>query len=258
MNRLPLDQQILLIVQTAALTGLTVRLWWNGLYRRYSYFFVYLLLAVLQTLSLAFVPFSSRAYLWAWVITEGLIVCSYVLVVLETYSIVLHDFHGLATIGPRFIKGAVGLAVTVSLLLFTIERIPDRFFRYFLICDRVILSSLVFFVLLLTAFLLYYPIPLSRNAIFYSIGYAGYFLVKAAALLITNVSLSWYRELGTVLITVSTGCLFFWLFTLSRSGEQKIVVIGHGWSREDELRVLTQLRAINARVSHPHEKDKNK
>jgi hypothetical protein len=40
--------------------------------------------------------------------------------------------------------------------------------------------------------------------------------------------------------------MLFWLVGLSRQGEEKRLVIGHRWNREDQDRVLERLKAINA------------
>ena len=69
--------------QACALVGLILRLWWNGPYRIYPCFFSYLLLTLLQTAILPFVPYSSLTYGNWWRLSEGLIVCAYVLVILR-------------------------------------------------------------------------------------------------------------------------------------------------------------------------------
>jgi hypothetical protein len=79
----------------------------------------------------------------------------------------------------------------------------------------------------------------------YSIGYAVYFLAKAAALFIANYSHQWYNLVSPFLIGVSTACLIFWIFALTRQGETKTVVIGHQWNSDDEQHLLAQLRAYN-------------
>ena len=246
MPSIPLEQQVLLALQTGALVGLTVRLWWTGLYRIYPYFFSYLLLALLQTAVLAPIPFYSLAYRNAWLITEGLILCSYTLVVLELYKVILHGLAGITTVAHRYIKWTLAVAVVSSLLLLAAEQVPSRLVGYFLACERAIVSSLVIFILLTMLFLVYYPLPLNRNVITYAIGYAVYFLTKAAAIFVRNVGPEWGRQISTVLVSISTVCLIFWLFSLSRRGETRAIVVGHQWSSEEEERLLSQLRAINA------------
>jgi hypothetical protein len=51
--------------------------------------------------------------------------------------------------------------------------------------------------------------------------------------------------LNTILLTVWAGCELLWLAFLNRAGESKSMVVGHRWDRQDEIRMLAQLRAIN-------------
>lgn len=246
MNRLPFEQQFLLVLQTGALAGLCLRMWWTGLGRKYKYFFGYLLLALLQTALLSFAPFSSVLYLNVWMVTEGLIVCSYALIVLENYSNILGGVAGIASVARRYIKVTLALAVLVSLLLMVIERTPASVPQYFVVCERVLVSSLLVFVLSSLVFLLYYPIALNRNVVIYSIGFAVYLLSKAAALFIANLGFrGWDREINGACVGASTACLLLWLFTLNRRGERKTVVVGHQWDTKDEKQLLSRLQAIN-------------
>jgi len=248
MHQLPLEQQLLILIQAAALTGLSIRVWSTGLYHVYRYFFGYLLVQLVQITALSFIAFDSRAYVFAWVASEGLIVCFYVLVVLELYSLILGDMAGLASLSRRYIKIALAVAILISLLLLGLEKskrgIVPRFFTF----ERAVVFSLVLFVLLLTAFLVYYPAPLKRNVIIYSIGYAAYFLAKATSIFINNLGYYWNRLFSNVCLAASLACLLFWLFALNRQGETKSVVIGRHWKPEDEEHLLAQLRAINSNL----------
>jgi hypothetical protein len=246
MHRFPFEQQFLVVLQAAAVLGLCARVWWTGLYRVYVYFFVYLLLVVAQTAVLSSIPFQSIAYRDSFLVTEGLIACSYSLIVLELYSIVLRDLAGIASLSRRYIKSILGLAIASSALLLAFEKAPGGALARFLVFERVTVCSLVLFVILIGGFLLYYPIHLSRNLVVYSVGYAFYFLTKAAALFIMNVDGKWARQFDTVRISASIACLLFWTFMLNRQGERRTLTLGHHWKPEDEERVLSRLQAINA------------
>jgi hypothetical protein len=223
-------------------------MWLAGLQRAYLYFFAYLLLDLLQTLLGIFVPYNQPAYVYVWLASEGLIVCFYALIVLELYSIVLGGLTGLASVSRRYLRIALAAAILVSVMLLIFEQSPASLTGHFLLFERAIVCSLLIFVLFITIFLVYYPVPLSRNVIVYSMGYAVYFLTKAAALFLRNVDHRWYHSLGDLLMIVSTGCLVFWMFTLNRTGQTKTMVIGHKWHPEDEERLLSQLKEINASV----------
>jgi hypothetical protein len=245
MNGLPLEQQFFVALQAATLFGLIVRIWWTGLYRVYRYFFCYLFVALLQT-AVPFFPLHSKAYLYMFLASEALVVTFYALVVLETYDLVLRNLTGIASAARRYIKVAIVCAVSASLLPLGLEKKPATVPQYFAICERAILSSLLAFVLLSVIFLVYYPVPLNRNALNYSTGFAVYLVAKTVTLFVNNIRYySWYRQINSILVAVSSACLIFWLFTLSREGEKKTVVVGHRWNMEDEKRILSRLRAIN-------------
>lgn len=249
MHRLPFEQQFLAVAQAAAVIGLCIRLCLAGLQRVYPLLFGYLLASFLSICLPLAVPFDTLLYRNLWLIVESLIICLYVLVILELYSNVLHDMAGIASLSRRYIHIALAIAIVASLLLLVVEKNAAGMVAHLFVFERTIMFSLVLFMLLLTAFLVYYPIPLKRNIIVYSVGYTIYFLAKATAIFISNLGYYWTRELSNVRLIACLGCLLFWLFALNRSGETKTVVLGHQWNVEDEDRLLAQLKAINASLA---------
>jgi hypothetical protein len=246
MRQLPIEQQALLFFELAAVLALCVRLWSAGLYRIYSYFFGYLLLEFLQALIPLLVPLDSRLYRDLFVVSQGLIVGFYALVVLELYSKTLGDLVGIATLARRYIRITLVLAIIIALLPFRLEKSAATMTGYLFAFERAVMSSLVVFILLLSGFLVYYPVPLGRNVIVYLIGYAVFFLTTATVAFINNLGYVWNRQLASANMAVSVACLVFWLFALSRQGESKRAVLGHQWNHGDERRLLAQLDAINA------------
>ena len=87
-----------------------------------------------------------------------------------------------------------------------------------------------------------------------SIGYAVYFLAKASGLLAKNITHGWGRPLDVVVVAAYTASMLFWLVGLSRQGEEKTLVIGHRWNREDQDQVLERLKA-SIRVCFGPEKE---
>jgi len=244
MDHLPIEQ-LLVVLQLVALAALCVRIWWTRLYRVYKYFFVYLLLVLLQAAVSLFVPIRSTLYLYIWMASEALVVVFYSLVVLETYAIILRDLPGIATVARQYMRIAIGCAMAVSLLLVRLEKTPATIPQYFLVCERAVISSLLVFVLLSVAFLVYYPLPLTRNAVIYSAGFAVYFLAKSIALFVANLRNYLWHQVDMGLLVVSVACLLFWVIMLSNAGEVKTVVVGHRWDIQDEERVVSRLKAIN-------------
>jgi hypothetical protein len=255
MDRLHLEGQFLLVLETLCFLALCVRLIWNGLYRTYPYFFSYLVLSLAQIAAVPLFPLRSPNYLKFWMLSEALTMSAYALVVLETYGGILRGLPGISSVTRRFLKVAIGLAATVSLLLLGIGVKPAQVPDYFVTCERVILTSLLLLVLFSIAFLAYYPVPLNRNVAYYSAGFAAYLLVKTVILFIENLRYYWwYREVTNALLAGCCACLVFWLFTLSRKGEKMTVSLAHQWSPEAESRILTSLRSINEELLRPQRK----
>jgi hypothetical protein len=250
MLQLPLDQLVLDVAQLALLIILIVRLWLAGLQRVYPFFFTYLVAELLQILLLSAIPNSrhGHAYRYFWVASEGIIDCCYALIVVELYRVVLRDLPGIATISRRYVTITVAVATLGSLLLLRLEETPGNFVSTFFVIERAIVFSLVVFILLVSAFLAYYPVPLNRNVVIYSVGYAVYFLTKATALFVRTLGHHVAPQISTVLMAVSSVCLLFWALTLNRRGEMRAVVVGHKWKLEDEARLLSKLKAINANL----------
>src|SRR5579883_1239996 len=98
MHQLPFEQQLLALAQALALVVLCVRLWLARLHRVYPFFFTYLLANFFQICLPLLVPFDSMLYRDLWLVTESLLICFYVLVVLELYSIVLQGMVGIASL----------------------------------------------------------------------------------------------------------------------------------------------------------------
>src|SRR5205085_167429 len=117
---------------------------------------------------------------------------------------------------------------------------------FFFAFERPVVSSLVCFVFLITAFLAYYPIRLHRNVIYYTVGYAVYFSSKGLALFLRNTGHDWDRFLSPALMAVSTTCLIFWTFALKATREPDTPLFQHAHGRIEEERLLKQLDAVNA------------
>ncbi len=240
------EQLALLIFQNSILAGLLVRVVGTGLFRTYPYFFGYVLVASVQALILSFLSPNSSSYIYPWLITQALLTFFGALVVLELYTLVLRDLTGIASASRRYVKVCVVLALLVSLLLLEAEQTPHGIVAAFMLVDRALVTSLLIFVLLLTAFLVYYPVPINRNLVVYSTGYALYFIAKGCGLLVLNISHAWSRQFSYVVVTASTLAMLFWLVGLSPAGEKKTMLIGYRWKRDDREQLLARLKALNA------------
>jgi len=110
----------------------------------YLYFFGYLIAELLQIGVLTSVPFRSNLYRDAWVGTESITICFYVLVVLELYSVALRDLAGIAKVSRRYIKLTLAVSILLSLLPLYLEKSPSNISQHVFILERAIYSSICF------------------------------------------------------------------------------------------------------------------
>jgi len=239
-------QAALVLTQVFLLLVLIFRVWSAKLYKVYPCFSGYLLANLLQLTILAFVPYRAYAYRFVWVGTEGLVLCFYALVVAELYQVILRELPGIASVSRRYLKIAFVIAVLVSLLLLLLEETPKNIVSTFLVVERAVSFAVVLVILLMAAFLVYYPVPLNRNVIVYFIGYAVYFLVKATGLFVRTLGHYVSQQISNILMVVFPCCLLFWIFGLNRRGELRKVVVGHKWDLNEEEQILAKLRQINS------------
>jgi hypothetical protein len=246
MHGLPSYQKLILALQVLLLLLLVVRLSRDRLHRVYPFFFWFLIAEAIQSLCPFLITYGTWLYRDVFLVSQTIIISFFTLVVLELLSIVLRDLKGIASIARAYTSMAIGVAVLFSALLLGLERSPTNLTSAFFIFERSIVSSLVFFVLLITIFLVYYPIPLTRNIVVYFCGYAFYFLCRAAGLFAQTTGAANLAILNGILLTGWAISVLFWLIFLNGEGEHRCLVLGHRWRPQDEGRLLQQLQAINA------------
>jgi hypothetical protein len=237
--------QVLVWAQFVLLPLLILRIWSSGLRRKYPFFTTYLAVSLAQIVASDVIPYSSRAYGYVFVFSEMIIVGLYVLIVLELYSKVLAPLSGVASMAQKYTGGAICVAALVSICFLYFESSAGNLVQQFLVFERVMIFSLVLFVLFIVGFLTYFPVSLSRNVILYSTGYAVFFLAKAASIFARNTHLLGDQLIDQIHMIVNDLCLIFWVAYLNRAGEIAKITIGHRTNPGDEQRVMQQLDSIN-------------
>lgn len=244
---LPLHEYVLTLIECLALTVLVVRLLVSGLFRKYKFFFCYLIANLIQAGSTYVISFRTNLYGHIFLATESLMLIFYVLIVFELYSVVLRDLKGIARVAQRYTAAALAISLLIALVLRTALPHPQNIIEHFFYFESAVVLSLVLFILSITAFVVYYPVPLHNNALIYSIGYALYFLSKAALLFLNNAAAGgWMRACSTGALVISTLCIVFWAIYLNPEGERRTTVAGHRWSTAGtQEQVLKRLHELN-------------
>lgn len=230
---------------------LLLRLWHARLLRAYPFFASYLAYRVVRGIALHGFKYGTNAYAWVFLTSEPLFWLAYILVVLELYSLVLRNYRGIASLGRWVLTAGLFASIVISGLSLQadLSNPGERFpvILYFSVIERGVIFSLVIFLLLITGFLRWYPVPLSRNVIVHSMVCSLYFLSTTAGLLVRNIT-GHQVTAGTNLALVATSliCVVAWIATLSPAGEGRTIVLRRDWRPEEQQRLMDQLSAINS------------
>ncbi len=237
---------LLSYVTVALSIAVVVRLLVQRLVATYAFVAAYLVVVAIQGAVPWFVANGTDLYSRLYFLTEGTWVALSALVVLDLYGAVLKDLPGLASVARKFIQWALGLSVVVSLSLLYFEQMSRNLLVDFFIFERIITTSLLILVFLITAFLSYYPVQLGRNTIVYTIGYTVLFMARSSGLFLLDAQGSvWLSRVSLGFQLIDCICLGLWAVMLTAEGQQKVVRFGHQWRREDEEKLLAQLNALN-------------
>jgi hypothetical protein len=227
------------------------KLYRAGLHRRYRMFFAYLVFRIPCMSCGLFLDTSGAPYLWLFTKSEPVIMLFYVLIVLELYRLVLHEYKGLYTLGRWAMGAAMAIAVAVSMLglrgATTHEVQKFSFWVVFELRAEARLDlALVLFILLIIGFLGRYPIRLNRNVIVHTVVYSVFFFANSLGLVFWFFKINIKDELvNTTLMGIASVCAVAWWIGLSQKGEEVQVhlpSLGPG----AEQRALQQLEALNA------------
>jgi hypothetical protein len=249
----PMDLALRLVWAGSILAHLilAVRIWQTGLARVYRVFFCYLGFRVVRSLVLECLPYQRDAYGYFWIATNPVLWFFYILIVLEVYSLVLQKYRGIAKLGRWAVVGGLVVSLVISALTLGTDLFNGSkqypLLLYSNIVERGVVTSLVLFILFITAFLVWYPVPLARNTVVHCIVYAAYFLSMTMALLVR--SLTGIQLVGSLNLAISSttlACLLVWIFFLNQKGETATISVRQQWASEDESLIMEKLAHINS------------
>jgi len=233
--------------------GMLLRFVQLRLHSVYPLFSILAFTALARSLIVVFVPIKPYWYAVYFMATEGLLFVFYVLATLEVFSLVFQRFPGIHSLSRWVTAGALLTAT----LLAAVSLYPDVMAKpqmgpleVFLVAERGVLFGLAVLILLLGAFLAWFPVVLPRNVAVHSMLFSTYFLTKAAAILVRNISQTPMGQVSSIaILMISSVCMLLWIVLLRRAGEAATMVVGNPWSRTREEELVGQLRAINSTLA---------
>jgi hypothetical protein len=244
--------QTLWYANTGATVILLIQLLFSGLARVYRWLWWYLLVGFAE--AVARFPLQHRPTLSAniYMVAQFTGVVISVLLVKELYWLGLAAHPAIARFGRRvvgYLLGAGCVAAGASLLILPILGPGrSRVLYYFLAFERTADSAVVMFLLLASAFMLWFPVRISQNVAVFIGGFVTFFVTRWTALLAIGMRPAWVNGLNIGSLSLSLVCLIVWIALLRPQGENTSVVTGRHWNAEDMERLSGQLTAINSKL----------
>jgi len=250
MDPLGLFEQVFWYLGTIGTILVAVRMMAVRLVGHYPLFFAFLVVSTVRTAILLGHHPGYSPYVNRWIISEPLLWVMYILVVYEIQRRVLKDFPGVESLGRWILTGALVLAVSVSSLTLwpdlqsNVKDFPVL--QLVNVVRRGIATILMTFLLLVSGFLVWFPVPLPRNLVVHSLVFTFWFLSITFSLFVRNVfGPDLIETVSTVLMGAHCLCLYLWLFLVTRKGEEVKMVFRHNVPPEQEAELLNHLTALN-------------
>jgi hypothetical protein len=225
----------------------------------YRWFFVYLCFQLAQSVLFIPIKVTSDLYGWAYFTTQSAALVLSILAVLEIYSLALAGHPGITTLSRWAMLTALVVAVGLSAITLSadLSRPVGQFpiLVYERVIERGVLSSLFAFLVLITAFLCWFPLGIRRNLVLHAGVFSVYFFATGSVLFMMNVNGTEVNDaISAVLGLIVDFCLLTWLLFLDQKGEEAVVVVRRKWHPEDEERLSEQLDSLNSLLLKPPRK----
>jgi hypothetical protein len=251
-------ERVLWIASLIATAALLLRLWRERLIGLYRFLMLYLAWNAIGLLILLQVPRQSTLYGYVYFAVTAVEWVMYVLVTLDLVALITKSYPGLTTIGRVAVNIALIASTLVALYTATIDVSPgvnaaiSRIYPVFQLVHRTVSVDVMLFLASILLFLLWFPVPLSRNIVSYAIGFMVVFASKFSILVVS--SLSGYsspalRALSVTHMAVVLSVLCYWVLKMNRANEQVDVVVGHSWNRTRERALIHQLESLNDTIA---------
>jgi hypothetical protein len=247
-------------VNVALCIALVIRLLVLRLHRVYRIFSLFLLSELFGSL-VAFwkflAPDSLPDYRIIWLVAQPFIWICTLWTVYALLEAVLGNLPGILGFSQKLLNGAFIAAGILALLTARGEYQLSGAAAYVdpiaravgvgLVLDRVVSTVALLVLVSILAFLLWFPVEVSRNLIVFSTGFLVYFAAKTALSLTRSFwSLENLRLISNLIMFISGACFAYWAVFISRQGESVPVRIGHSWHKHEQERLIGQLEAMNA------------
>jgi hypothetical protein len=247
-------ERILWYLNFLATLGLLARLWQCRLTRTHRSLFWYWVAQAAETPILLQVPLNSVLYNQLYYALQTVSLFLAVWVVLELYREALAGHPVFARFGRQSV---LGLMVTAALLAAMGVLLDSRnprgmalLVHRYLEIERTAGLMICAFLLLISGFLLWFPVKVKRNVVVYIVGFVCFYSFRSVGLLFVNLlPPPALRPVSVLLLGCSLACLLFWTVGLRKESEDVVTVTGSRSHSGALDRLSAQLDQINRALS---------
>jgi len=247
-------ERILWYLNFIATLAVLVRLVQSKLWRSYPCLFLFWLAQAAEVPVMYRIPLKSVLYGRYYYGAQTISLILAIFVVLELYREALARHPALAGFGRRSVVLIIGVAALMAGLGVVLDHtiLPGQSpsDHRFLMLERTVDLMILAFLLIISGFLLWFPVRVKRNVVVYITGFVVFYCSRSVGILLVNLlSPAALQPMSILLLAVSLGCLLVWLTALRRESEDAITVTGdpaHGAALE---RLSAQLDQINTAVA---------
>ena len=234
----------------ALTAAVLVKLYLTGLIGIYKLLFAYLALDFCSSIAGLFIPYRSTAYGNYYFSAQTLKILLAAFMLVEIYSLALERHPALA----QFVRSAVGYILGAAALIPLIFLFAGHsgkahpYMRAFLFFEQTMDATMAMFLILISAFIAWFPVRMRKNVIIYIGGFIVWSLSRSALVHVINL---WFNNIYLTRVSniaqmcITLGCLLLWMLGFKREGEARTAVVGHLWNRAEVDRLTEQLDAIN-------------
>ena len=220
----------------------------------YRALFLYWLVQALMILVMLPVPLMTDLYTRMYWGSQTINIVMAVFVVQDLYRIALSERPALASFGRSsvLIVMAVAAAAASPGIFLDSKILPGQLWdiHRFATFERSMNFVILMFLLVISGFLLWFPIKVRRNIVVYISGFVLFSASRSLGLLLANLlPQQSTRLISTVLLGLTFLCLLIWMVGIRPEGERVTATPGYRRDPEATLRLNRQLDAINAALS---------
>lgn len=175
------------------------------------------------------------------------------LAIREVSQTSFEPYPGVAEFLKRTSGYLAAASALFSLLFATLDpSVPwtmNHLLQHFYTMERAVYSTLLIYVLVVSAFMAWFPVRIRRSAAVFIGAFATFFASQCATLLIVNWTQRTVVWLTVIMLAVSIVCMIAWSIALRLRDDNTMLVTGFRWNPAALARLTNQLESINASLA---------